>query len=309
MNNKGLFVLIVLLAAGCTSLGGAMGEISQLTPYSTKTPPVRTQDTVPTPTPVAVTPVPTATPRIHIVALTDTISSIALQYGVTIDAILKANPDVESTLMIVGDEILIPGGETAIQSDPDPALVDNLHFDGMNCMVSGGGLWCGALLRNMSGVDLEFPVAVFTFMDGNGENIETINVPAVMRKLPAGGEIPVVVFLEDLPAGYAGARVDLLSVDYAAAVSSGKNIQVEGSSISLDGLAGTISGNLVVETDDGSAKIDLTLAAAALDADGELVGVRRVDSSAAVDESVPFKIVVYSSGRDIADIILFAEAY
>jgi len=67
---------------------------------------------VPTPTPTPL-PTPTATPAptpiVHTVAQGQTLSKIAKQYGLTLDQLLAANPQIKNPNKIaIGDELTIP---------------------------------------------------------------------------------------------------------------------------------------------------------------------------------------------------------
>lgn len=57
---------------------------------------------------VTATPAPTAEIRTHTVQAGDTLSSIAVQYGVTVEAIMQANQMTDPNLIDVGQELVIP---------------------------------------------------------------------------------------------------------------------------------------------------------------------------------------------------------
>ena len=61
-----------------------------------------------TPTPVPTEP-PAPTPQVYIVAKGDTMSKIAKKFGLTVEEILAANPQIKNADKIeIGDEITIP---------------------------------------------------------------------------------------------------------------------------------------------------------------------------------------------------------
>jgi LysM repeat protein len=69
---------------------------------------------------VAPTPTPAPTPRIYVVAAGDTLSRIASRFGLSVDQILAANPQIRNPNRIaVGDEIVIPNVE-----EPLPSVVE-----------------------------------------------------------------------------------------------------------------------------------------------------------------------------------------
>lgn len=57
---------------------------------------------------VSVTPAPTAPQKTHVVAAGETLYSIAVQYGTTVQAIMQANQITNPDLIRVGQEIVIP---------------------------------------------------------------------------------------------------------------------------------------------------------------------------------------------------------
>jgi LysM repeat protein len=63
----------------------------------------------PTSTPIpTITPQPTATPIVYVIQEGDTLLAVAAQYGVSLDAIRLANPDVRPELLQIGQAVIIP---------------------------------------------------------------------------------------------------------------------------------------------------------------------------------------------------------
>ncbi|NPV07436.1 MAG: LysM peptidoglycan-binding domain-containing protein [Anaerolineae bacterium] len=80
------------------------------TPRATATP-VATATPMATPTPVATDtpePEPTPTPQIHVVRAGETLSGIAEAYGVSLSALIEANDITNPSLVLVGQELIIP---------------------------------------------------------------------------------------------------------------------------------------------------------------------------------------------------------
>ncbi|MGI6207847.1 MAG: LysM peptidoglycan-binding domain-containing protein [Anaerolineae bacterium] len=76
------------------------------TPVPTDTPvPVATPTPVPTDTPE---PEPTAPARVHVVQAGETLSGIAERYGVSLQALIEANDIANPSLVVVGQELVIP---------------------------------------------------------------------------------------------------------------------------------------------------------------------------------------------------------
>jgi nucleoid-associated protein YgaU len=114
----GALVLLVLVLAACIGLGAAMlvpGIADTEPPGSTIPPPAQTPTPPPPP---AATPAATATPsrnpslsptpRIHVVARGENLTQIATRYGVTVEAIVRANGIADPNLIEPGQRLIIP---------------------------------------------------------------------------------------------------------------------------------------------------------------------------------------------------------
>jgi nucleoid-associated protein YgaU len=67
----------------------------------------------------SITPVPSPSPTVYTVKAGDTLSRIAGKYGVTVDAIVKANPQIKDPNKLgLGDQLVIPPAEA-------PAITDS----------------------------------------------------------------------------------------------------------------------------------------------------------------------------------------
>ncbi|MDO9546382.1 MAG: LysM peptidoglycan-binding domain-containing protein [Pelolinea sp.] len=312
MKKINLVGLLVVFLAGCQIVQPVdESAMSKLTPYITKentTAPL--ENSTPEPE-IESSAAPTAAPVIHVVALGETISSIALQYGVTIDAVRGANPDANPNVLIVGDELEIPLTDINTISAFDPEIARNVRFSGLNCVHSrDAGIWCLVLVENLGENDLENIVVAFSFLDPDGKLIEERYAPAVMRFAPAGSSTPVVIFLKTVPLNFINAAPSLFSVQVVdTAANLYLPIVVEEETRFLNGIEATISGKIRVESDKDVDRADIWIGAAAFDADGALVGVRRLDSVAATNEPFNFALTVYAAESSIARVVLYAEAY
>lgn len=125
----GLSVLVgfvaLLLAAAALFFVPALLGVGDDGPGATPTP-TPVASVTPTPEP---TPVPAPTPTIHVVSEGETLSKIASDYGLTLDEILAANPQItDADRIAIGDEVIIPaaqpsapaevGGETEVTPAP-----------------------------------------------------------------------------------------------------------------------------------------------------------------------------------------------
>jgi LysM repeat protein len=110
--NRAVPILLVLTFAFILYLGGCFGsEEPEVADVDTSATPVPT----PTPAPVVDPEADageTEEPFFHTVETGDRLASIALKYNVTVDVILRANPDMDPNLIIAGQQLRIPGAGT-----------------------------------------------------------------------------------------------------------------------------------------------------------------------------------------------------
>ena len=312
MKKAGSFGIILLILAGCRGIQNTddLG-VRKLTPFVTQA-----DINVITETPESVpetvsTPVPTAAPTIHVVELGETISSIALLYGVPMDAITKANPGVKPTVLKVGDELVIPMSNNRQSVVVDPIILENIQISDPDCVITrDGGLWCAVLVENHGQEDLENVVVTFSFRDSDGNVIEERSAPTLMQFAAAGTAIPAVVFLENVPSMYADSNAVLFSaLAMEASTSTYLTVEVEEETRTLNGMEGMISGRMQVKAEQDRDRADIWIGAAAFDVDGAVVGVRRLDSSVTTNEMFNFNITIYSSAGSIDRVVLYTEAY
>ena len=111
-------IALLLIGNALGILGGAPASTPSPTPSPSATA-VATESVAPTPSPsptsvptpvptVAPTPTPAPTPRTYVVQSGDTLTTIAAQFGTTAQAIAAANGITVSTVINVGDVLIIP---------------------------------------------------------------------------------------------------------------------------------------------------------------------------------------------------------
>jgi LysM repeat protein len=114
--NRAVPILLVLTFAFILYLAGCFGSEEPTT--ATEETPTAVVAT-PTPAPVVSEDV-VADPReedfYHTIEEGDRLGSIASKYGVTTDVIIRANPDLNPNVLIVGQRLLVPGATTNNES-------------------------------------------------------------------------------------------------------------------------------------------------------------------------------------------------
>jgi len=205
-----LFILGCGLAA-CQAGDGINNSVTpgfDLTPYQTATPsltllpPTPAGTDTPTPPPPTVPPPPTPTPFLHTIAEGDTLLAIALRYGVTVEDIQAANPEVNPNLLVVGTQVMIPipldgssgdvvGGTPQAIATPTPVAVE--LAEPVCYPQADGGLWCLALVGNESGRTLENVSGWISLQPVQGE---ASGSPAVtpLNILSPGAVLPLAVY-------------------------------------------------------------------------------------------------------------------
>ncbi|MCW5876921.1 MAG: LysM peptidoglycan-binding domain-containing protein [Anaerolineales bacterium] len=299
-------VLFAGLLAACAPATAPQGTplLSQpvlafQSPTPTNSPPAPTEAVIP----------PTPTPSVYTVVAGDTFFSIAARNGITLQALQLANPDVNPSFISPGMQLLVPApteGEDALPS-PTPAPADS---GSAQCYLSAADeLWCFLLVRNTNEDPLENLSGVVQLLDGNGRVLTNVVANPPLNVLHPGAAMPLVAYLPEAPAGWASARGQLSSAYllleeyYIPAHTYEERIE-----ISADGLAARVSGGIKV----AQPPDQLWLLAVAYDSRGDVVGVRRWESSGETANADPFTrnfdLWVYSLSGRITEVELLLEA-
>ncbi len=311
MKARILFLIsIVMLVAACSRLTNPVSVNLKLTPYLTPTEPQLQQtQAVSSTTPITA---PTPTPTIHIVATGETMSSIALRYGVETAAVVAANPQVNPNTMSIGTKLTIPSqsgaGFTSSSATPVPMTVGPL-----NCTRSrDGGIWCFLLVKN----EQNFPVEnIFAhILLGNSQSGQVLDqlTTAPLNILYPGKAFAISAYFSTAVPEPFQTSYELVS---ALQVQDGSNryleTKVENQQVDIDsnGLSANISGDVSL-SDPSASATQVWVAAFAYDAQGRVVGLRRWESSTTlpVGQKISFSFQVYSTGAAIASVDILVEA-
>lgn len=312
MRKKFFILLAIMVFSACAPpAAGLDGTGQSLTPYLTSTAagvPTEAAAAIPQPT---LPPVPTATPLVHVVALGETISSIALRYGLNMSAVLAANPQVNPNALTVGTEVIVPLGDNSALIGLASEVLD-LAVGSPDCIPDAeGGLRCFVPVTN----PLDEPAAVVTVLvslvDASGEELSRINVPLILNKINAGQTLPAVAYFPPPIPKNLGAAASLVSA--LPLVNSGRTFlpaSVINEQVILNGQTARVSGEIAVEGEPGT-QVQLQAAALAYDAGGRLVGVRRTEIQTTLEtgNAVDFNLILYSTSGDIVTVRIQAEAY
>jgi LysM repeat protein len=281
---------LMILLASCETTAPtstpAPSRTGALTPYHTPT----ASNTPAQPTRLAaatipVTPTPTATPFLHTIKKDETMLGIALTYGIQLQDLLAANPEVDPHFMSIGVTLTVPITGEAFTAAPVITPVP-LTLETPLCYRSAdGGAWCFALASNDRQTAVENVSAVMGLFSENGKNITAQQAIPPLNRIGPGEALPLAVFFPGpLPDDFS-AQVELVSaIDVNG--SQGRYIDAEITDeevqISSDGLQAGVTGNIEISTGE---ELTTTLpvrliwvAAVAYDQDGNVAGMRKWES-------------------------------
>lgn len=311
----GLFCFLLL--AGCSPAPASVtptlppARAAQLTPYHTPTAPLSATPALnlPTATPL---PTPTSTPRTHTVKLGEDMSGIALRYRVSLDALKTANPGANPRIIIVGQQLIIPG-TTPIPGTlaPSPTALKMIVETPRCRKDEAGGAWCFTLVKNLKSELVESVTVRVRLFDEKGKQVAAQVASTALNLLPAGKSLPLgVYFAAPLPQSpqVSAELVNALPVQNEAARYLGVKIENQTVQVAADKMSAEVTGELALLKTPPAAR-QAWVAVAAYAADGSLVGVRRWESSTDLGVNrQPFSLRVYAVGDKIARVEVLAEA-
>ena len=140
------------------------------------------------------TPLPSPTPFAYEVQAGDTMSGIAFKFGVSLDELIAANPDISPNSMSIGTTLNIPSNPAnptgASTSTPVPAPVKQIE-----CYPTADkGMWCFVLVHNDSTDVIENLSAQVTLVDASGQTLASAQALSPLNILPPGTSLPLMVF-------------------------------------------------------------------------------------------------------------------
>lgn len=181
----------------------------------------------PTPT---FTPSPTPTPVIHVVEKGDTLFGIALEYGVTLDALLRVNGLDPDDYLRIGQALIIPMDEPEevaegppvshmILPTPTPLPLDVAGVALYETPV--GGVWCMGEVVNttdMPVTNLQVRAALVT---AEGAPLRSAVALAAADYLPSQARAPFAVLFKEPPDGVDDVHIGLLRAESVGSITAG----------------------------------------------------------------------------------------
>jgi len=246
---------------------------------------------------------------------------IALRYGISLEALKTANPNVNPYFMGVGTQLLIPITPTAIAATPTPQTPQPTAEATSTAVLSlqtdcyrdaAGGVICFVLAQNLSGKPIENPTALVTLSGVSTEYSQTQTAILPLNLLPAGAALPLVTYFQaPTPEQFtATAQADFwLPVpeeDTRYLEAFLEDLQTE---ISADGRSAKVNGQVAL-ADTTQQASSIWLLATAFTQDGRVAGIRRWEAPQPIpaSQSIPFNFTIYSMGPEIVRVEVSAEA-
>lgn len=298
-----IFVLLLLAACGTTPINPS--NPSALTPYQTLTPSATSTPELGFVTEQAA--LPTSTPFTYIVQAGDTMGAIAQNFGVSLDALIAANPSVSPNAMSIGVTLLIPTDKNNPTNESTPTPVPFV-ISQVDCYPTlDGGMWCFALARNDSDSAMENLSARISLHSSTGERVAAQDAIPPLNVIPPHTSLPLTTFFAPPVPVDARPRAQILSSTNLAAGDARyipaaiANQQIE---IAPNGRTASVTGQVSLPAD---AKTVWVVAVAYDDA-GRVVGFRRWEGAGAAGASIPFGLTVSSLGSRVTRVELFVEA-
>ena len=257
-------------------------------------------------------PLPSPTPFTYTVQTGDTMSSIALQFGVSIDDLQAANTEISPNAMSVGQVLNIPGSPDNPSGEPTPTPAP-FTVQQIECYPTADkAMWCFVLVHNDFSDLMENVSAQVTLVDENNVILASQIALLSLNILAPNTSLPLAVFFapeipsDAKPQVQVLTAIQLLPNDTRYLPATINNTLVQ---INAERRSARVSGEVLLPSQAGTAS-QVWVAGTAYDDAGRVIGVRRWESSAGLSPggSLPFEFMVSSIGGKIARVEFAVEA-
>jgi LysM repeat protein len=323
MTKATISILCVSLAAALAACGTVVtpqptpGLSPTSTPLPGKTPVIGPAGTAPA-LPLADTATPTVspTPIVYVVKSGDTLLEIAQEYGVSVEALQRANGIEDPRFLRVGQELLIPTGEEegATTSGglllPTPTPIP-FGVQGVACYETPvSSLWCLGEVVNTTDAPVINVQMLVTLFDTAGRRVAQADTFVAADLIPPGERSPFGVLFVDPPLAQVVPQVTILRGQAAGELAASyvlvSAIEVEGRP---SGPQFEVSGK-VQNDSTGLTAGSVKVIATTYDADGLVTGFRQeavaLEAPLAPGEIAPFSLLLTFHGDDPADFSVIA---
>ena len=257
-------------------------------------------------------PLPSLTPFTYTVQRGDTLSSIALKFGVSMDDLQAANPEISPNAMSVGQVLKIPSNPENPSGEPTPTPVP-FTIQQIECYPTADqGMWCFVLVHNDFSDLMENLSAQVTLVDSNNTTIAAQTALLPLNILPPNTSLPLTVFFspqipfDAKPLIQVLTAIRLLPDDERYLPATINNTLVQ---VNADGRSARVSGQVLLSSEAKPAA-QIWVAGTSYNDAGRVIGVRRWESNAGLSAggNLPFEFTISSIGGKIARVEFAVEA-
>jgi LysM repeat protein len=281
-----------------------------LVPYLTATP--ATPQFTPVNLVAPETPLPTSTPFTYAVKSGDTISSIALQFGVSMDELIAINPEVNPSAMPIGTVLKIPSNPNNLSGEATPTPAP-FTVEQVECYPTATkGMWCFVLAHNDSPDFMENLSAQVTLIDSSQNILASQSALMPLNILPPNTSLPMAIYFppdvpfDAKPQVQVLTAIELLPGDSRYLPATVNNTLVQ---IDSGGHFAQITGDVNLPSE-SQAATQVWVAAVAYDENGKIVGVKRWEGGGIQPGgSLPFEMAVSSLGGEMTRVEFAVEAH
>lgn len=314
--NSRLIIAVLLSVVFLSGCGGEPSSvpISTLTiappqnPYQSKTStPAAPTATISIPTEQPL--LPTSTPFKHSIRDGDTLHGIALQYNISLNRLVSANPDVNTSILVIGTELVIPFSEDDDLIVPIPTPFPIPITDPLCYPSRTGGAWCILIAVNNQDIVLENITVAINIYDRSQTLVNSFAAIPPLNYIFPDQSIPLAVFINTkLPESFQASSVLLTSLP-SGDTNQLTEITQQFFQYREDNKIADVSGS--VKTIDPNPKGKQIWIAAVAFSEGLPVGIRKWISSGdlVTNQEISFEFVLYSLGPPIDKIQLYSELH
>lgn len=251
----------------------------------------------------------TPTPFTYTIQEGDTLFGLAIRFDTTVDEIVAANPDKNTTILSIGEKLVIPTGEKGTSGQlPTPTPIPIKLHDPDCYLTAEGGLTCFIFATNQRKSPVENLSAVLNLHKANGEiavskvAFPPINVLNPKESIPLSADIP-----PPLPDTYQvfSSLMTSLSTDQERRSAEIRNLDTEFHS---EGKYAVVSGEINLEEQGEPPPEQVWVVAVGLDEERQVVGLRKwVHPMDGTLKRTSFQFNLYSLGPPIEEIQIYTE--
>ena len=303
---------LILISSGC-NIQSESGHLSTLTISPPLNPYQSTTETPDQPTPTnplstAQPLIPTPTPYKHTIQAGETLYGIAIRYNISLDKLASANPGLDTRLLIVGTEVIIPlSEEENLPPTPTPYPI---FVEEPTCyQTTDGELWCYVLIENNQDISLEYITLAFNIYDTDQELTKSQIAYTPLDILHPGQRLPAGALIIDPPIDMNQISITLLTAYASDRTEPYVFLSDYSLEYSQENTIAQIKG--FYEIIDEDVMGDKVWIVAVGLSEGRPVALRKWISAEDLDKGNPysFDITLYSLGPQIDQVQVFSELH